>query len=161
MKRQISVAEAVQAASILYELNTKRDAILALATKAELKPAGGEESLLYEWHAFVHAAVLYGLMVQAPNIVVVEYLRATQTMLQSNGYSYDDALHFVDDAFSAYVKPLLHTQTQECPTIFFRRLEGKEISDVPSFSVALISGVMAMLFATVLDKLEMYEYLLD
>lgn len=161
MKRQLSVAEAVQAASILYELNSGRDAILALAAQAQLQIAGGEDALLREWRAFVHAAVLYSLMVHAPNIVVVEYLRATQAMLQNMGYTSEEALDFVDDAFSAYVEPLLCTKTQECPSIFFRRLEGKEIAEVSPHALALVSGVMAMLFATFLDTLEKFDFLLD
>ena len=120
MKRRLSVAEAVRAASILYELNSKPEGVLALARQAELpcSDPGAEKALLREWRAFVHAAVLYGLMVQAPNIVVVEYLRVTQDMLRHEGYTPDEAERFVD----------------------------------------VVSGVMAMIFAAVLDKLEQYEF---
>lgn len=163
MKRRLSVAEAVQAASILYELNSRSEGVLALAGRAELPCADPESQkvLLWEWRAFVHAAVLYGLMVQAPNIVVVEYLRATRDILRSEGYSPDEAERFVDDAFRAYVEPLLRTQTKECPAVFFRRLTGREPADAPPRSVAVVSGVMAMIFAAVLDKLEQYEFALE
>ena len=65
----------------------------------------------------------------------------------------------MDDAFRAYVDPLVRTRTEECPGIFFRRLSGKEVNEVPPRQVAVISGVMAMILAAVLDKLEQYEFL--
>mgnify|MGYP007063235701 CR=1 FL=1 len=68
-------------------------------------------------------------------------------------------IELVDDAFRAYVDPLVRTRTEECPGIFFRRLSGKEVSEVPPRQVAVISGVMAMILAAVLDKLEQYEFL--
>ena len=103
MKRKLTVAEAVKAASILFELNTGESGVLALAGKADLPCATDEEkkALMLEWRAFVHAAVLYGLMVQAPNVVVVEYLRVTQQMLGSLGYAPKEAEDFVDGAFRA------------------------------------------------------------
>lgn len=160
MKRRLSVAEAVRAASILYELNSKPQDVLSLARQAALPCAGPEEekALLREWRAFAHAAVLYGLMARAPNVVVVEYLRATQDMLRREGYTPDEAEQFVDGAFRAYTEPLLRTQTKECPALFFRRLTGREPADAPPHSVAVVSGVMAMIFAAVLDKLEQYEF---
>lgn len=71
----------------------------------------------------------------------------------------DEATLFVDDAFRAYVDPLVRTRTEECPAVFFRRLLGKEVQDVPARQLAVISGVMAMILAAVLDKLEQYEFL--
>lgn len=87
MKKQLSVARAVEAAGILFELNSGRQGVLAMAEQAGLSCASpdAEKKLLREWYAFVHAAVLYGLMVQAPNIVVVEYLRGTQDILAGLG----------------------------------------------------------------------------
>lgn len=160
MKRTLSVAEAVRAAGILYELNSGRDGVLSMAARAGLPCAGPEEekTLLREWRAFVHAAVLYGLMTQAPNVVVVEYLRVTQSMLEQAGYTPAEAEAFVDGAFRAYVEPLLRTQTRECPSVFFRRLLGREPSELPARTVATVAGVMAMIFAAVLDKLEQYEF---
>ena len=114
---------AVEAAGILFELNTKESGVLAMAQKAGLPCATAEEKsrLMLEWRAYVHAAVLYGLMVQAPNVVVVEYLRVTQDMLRRLGYSPEEAGDFVDGAFRSYVDPMVRTQTQECPAVFFRR----------------------------------------
>lgn len=160
MKRRLSVDEAVKAASILFELNTGEAGVLALAGRANLPCASDEEkkALMLEWRAFVHAAVLYGLMVQAPNVVVVEYLRVTQQMLGSLGYAPKEAEDFVDGAFRAYVDPLVRTKTQECPSVFFRRLLNKEVTEVPAEAAAVVSGVMAMILSAILDKLEQYEF---
>ena len=163
MKRKLTLAQAVEAAGILFELNTEPKGALAIAARAAL-PCGtdGEKAaFLWEWRAYVHAAVLYGLMVQAPNVVVVEYLRATQDMLRRLGYSAEQATDFVDGAFRAYTDPMVRTQTQECPAVFFQRLLGKELADVPAATVALISAVMAMVMSATLDKLEQYEYGLE
>ena len=160
MKRKLSVEEAVKAASILFELNAGESGVLALAGRAGLPCATEEEkkALMLEWRAFVHAAVLYGLMVQAPNVVVVEYLRVTQQMLGSLGYAPKEAEDFVDGAFRAYVAPLVRTKTQECPSVFFRRLLNKDVTEVPASAAAVVSGVMAMILSAILDKLEQYEF---
>lgn len=160
MKRKLSVAEAVQAAGILFELNAGEKGVLAMAEKAGLPCSTEEEkkALMLEWRAYVHATVLYGLMVQAPNVVVVEYLRVTQSMLQKLGYSPKEAEDFVDGAFRAYVDPMVRTKTQECPGVFFRRLLNKEVSEVPPATAAMVSGIMAMIMSAVLDKLEQYEF---
>lgn len=160
MKKKLDVATAVQAAGILFELNTGENGVLAMAQKAKLPCASGEEKkkLMLEWRAYVHAAVLYGLMVQAPNVVVVEYLRVTQSMLQKLGYSPKEAEDFVDGAFRAYVDPMVRTKTQECPDVFFRRLLNRGVSEVPTENAAVVSGVMAMVMSAILDKLEQYEF---
>jgi len=105
--------------------------------------------------------VLYGLIVQAPNVVVVEYLRVTQDMLHRLGYGSEQAADFVDGAFRAYTDPMVRTQTQECPGVFFQRLLNKPMADVPAQTVAMISAVMAMVMSATLDKLEQYEYGLE
>ena len=160
MKKKLTVARAVEAAGILFELNTKESGVLAMAQKAGLPCATAEEKsrLMLEWRAYVHAAVLYGLMVQAPNVVVVEYLRVTQDMLGKLGYSPAEAEDFVDDAFRAYADPMVRTRTQECPGVFFRRLLNKDVADVPADTAAMVSGVMAMVMSAILDKLEQYEF---
>lgn len=163
MKRSLSVAQAVEAAAILFSLNTGREGVLSLAAQAKLPCASEEERqrLFWEWRAFVHAAVLYGLMVQAPNVVVVAYLRSTQDMLKHLGYTQKEANAFVDGAFRAYSAPLVRTKTQECPAVFFRRLLNKKVEDVPASTAATVSGVMAMILSAVLDKLEEYDYKLE
>ena len=163
MKRRLTLAQAVEAASILFELNTEPKAALAIAARAGLPCATEEEqkAFLWEWRAYVHAAVLYGLMVQAPNVVVVEYLRVTQDMLHRLGYGSEQAADFVDGAFRAYTDPMVRTQTQECPGVFFQRLLNKPMEEVPAQTVAMISAVMAMVMSATLDKLEQYEYGLE
>ena len=163
MKRKLTLAEAVEAARILFEMNAGEQGVLALAAQAGLPCRTEEErgQLLVEWRGFVHAAVLYALMACAPNVVVVEYLRATQGILRSMGYSGKEGEAFVDGAFSAYAEPMVRTQTQECPALFFRRLMGKEISEVPEHGAAVLSGVMAMVLSAVMDKLEQYEFALE
>ena len=163
MKRRLTLAQAVEAAGILFELNTEPKAALAIAARAGLPCATEEEqkAFLWEWRAYVHAAVLYGLMVQAPNVVVVEYLRVTQDMLQRLGYGSEQAADFVDGAFRAYTDPMVRTQTQECPDVFFQRLLNKPMEEVPAQTVAMISAVMAMVMSATLDKLEQYEYGLE
>lgn len=163
MKRRLTLAEAVEAAGILFALNTEEKGVLAIARRAGLPCGTPEEqaSLMLEWRAYVHAAVLYGLMVQAPNVVVVAYLRETQAMLSRLGYSEEEAKGFVDGAFRDYTDPMVRTQTQECPAVFFRRLLGKPLADLPPQTVAMVSGVLAMIMSAVLDKLEQYEYGLE
>jgi len=163
MKRKLTLAQALEAAAILFELNTEERGALAIAERAGLPVAAENEraAFFWEWRAYVHAAVLYGLMVQAPNVVVVEYLRSTQSMLQRLGYSEDQAAEFVDVPFRAYSEPMVKTQTQECPSVFFRRLLEKDLTDVPAQTVAMMSGVMAMVMSAILDKLEQYEYGLE
>ena len=163
MKRKLTLAQALEAAAILFELNTEECGALAIAERAGLPVAAENEraAFFWEWRAYVHAAVLYGLMVQAPNVVVVEYLRSTQSMLQRLGYSEDQAAEFVDVPFRAYSEPMVKTQTQECPSVFFRRLLEKDLTDVPAQTVAMMSGVMAMVMSAILDKLEQYEYGLE
>ena len=163
MKKKLTVARAVEAAGILFELNTKESGVLAMAQKAGLPCATAEEKsrLMLEWRAYVHAAVLYGLMVQAPNVVVVEYLRVTQDMLRRLGYSPEEAGDFVDGAFRSYVDPMVRTQTQECPAVFFRRLMDRSVEEGPPATAAMVSAVMAMIMSAVLDKLEQYEFGLE
>lgn len=163
MKRKLSLAQAVEAAGILFELNTEEKGALAIAARAGLPCSSKDEqaAFLWEWRAYVHAAVLYGLMVQAPNVVVVEYLRVTQDMLHRLGYGSEQATDFVDGAFRAYTEPMVRTQTQECPGVFFQRLLNKPMAEVPAQTVAMISAVMAMVMSATLDKLEQYEYGLE
>lgn len=163
MKRQLSVAEAVEAGAILFELNSGREGVLALAAQAGLPCAGSEaeEAMLLEWRAFAHAAVLYGLIVHAPNVVVLEYVRATRALLARAGYFPEETESFVDDAFGAYMEPFLRAETKMGPQLFFDRLLGKPLEEVPARTVAVISGAMAMVLAAVLDKWEQYEFLTE
>ena len=82
-KKILSPEQAVQAACILFELNTREQDLLEMAQRAGV-PCGDDASrraLTREWYGFVHAAVVYGLMAQASNQVMAEYLRSTRTLL--------------------------------------------------------------------------------
>ena len=92
---------------------------------------------------------------------MIEYLRVTQDMLRRLGYTAEQATDFVDGAFRAYTDPMVRTQTQECPSVFFERLLKKPLAEVPAQTVAMISTVMAMVMSATLDKLEQYEYGLE
>lgn len=166
MKKSLSVARAVEAAHILVELNSGRESVLAMAERAGLLGPGGAggEAIVREWRAFARAAVLYGLMAQAPAVTVVEFLRGTREALTREGYSPAEAEVFVDGEFRAYVDPLLREKPGECPAVFFQRLRGDTLSAAAStgpHAVAVVSGVMAMVLAAILDKLEQYEFLAE
>ena len=65
-KKILSPEQAVQAACILFELNTREQDLLEMAPRAGV-PCGDDASrraLTREWYGFVHAAVVYGLMAQ-------------------------------------------------------------------------------------------------
>ena len=70
-KKQLSAAQGIEAACILFQLNSKTADILRLAENAGLPSAyahGPEQARLRaEWLAFVHAVVTAGLMQHAPN----------------------------------------------------------------------------------------------
>lgn len=165
MKRKLSLAEAVEAASILFELNSNREALRRVAENAVLQvpgdPAEADDKLWLEWAAFVHAAVLYALMAHAPNVVVVEYLRTTRNKLSGRGLDEAGINEFVDASFSPYVQPLLRDEARECPDIFFRHLLGRGIAEVDANCAAVISGTMAMVLAAVVDKLEQYDFMTE
>ena len=73
-KKQLSAAQGIEAACILFQLNSKTADILRLAENAGLPSAyahGPEQARLRaEWLAFVHAVVTAGLMQHAPNSVL-------------------------------------------------------------------------------------------
>ena len=102
-KKILSPEQAVQAACILFELNTREQDLLEMAQRAGV-PCGDDASrraLTREWYGFVHAAVVYGLMAQASNQVMAEYLRSTRTLLsQMAGYTPEQIESFIDDTFS-------------------------------------------------------------
>ena len=81
--KTLTPEQAVQAACILFEINTREQDLMEMADRAGI-PHDGETSrkaLVREWYGFVHAAVVYGLMAQASNQVMAEYLRSTRTLL--------------------------------------------------------------------------------
>lgn len=159
MKKILNSVEGVQAACFLFELNTGRDAVLGMAAKANLPCRTTEEQnlILREWYAFVHAVVLYGLMAKAPNLVVVEYLRSSRALLQRIAlYDEDTTTAFLDNAFAAYVEPLLQDERAKCPALFLSRCTSS--SSHSRQALVVVSQLMALVLAAILDKMEEYEF---
>lgn len=165
-KKQLSFAEGVEAACILFALNTDTTGVLRLAISARLPEeflyGEGQRHLLEEWTAFIHAVVTSGLMRTAPNSVLAAYLRQTKRLLQARG-GMDEAQAeaFVDGPFAAYMEHMAQEKQKECPALFFRRLMDKGLPDIPEKSSAVIAGTMAMALAAVLDKLEQYDIAME
>ncbi len=171
-RKPLSCLDGVRAACLLFELNTREEDILEMAVRAGVAPgttgpdgAGHpveQGDLLREWRGFVHAAVVYALMAEAPNAVVAEYLRATRELLGRAGYADEAVDRFVDDTFAAYIRLMARNRQKECPIRFYERVLG--VSDVrclPPERVAFLSGMMAITMCAVLDKLGNYEFLAD
>ena len=154
--------QAVQAACILFELNTREQDLLEMAQRAGV-PCGDDASrraLTREWYGFVHAAVVYGLMAQASNQVMAEYLRSTRTLLsQMAGYTPEQIESFIDDTFSSYIRLMAQNQQKQCPSLFYQRLVGEgALETLPKERVAFLSGMMAITMCAILDKLGQYEF---
>lgn len=160
-KKTLSPEQAVQAACFLFELNTREQDILEMADRAGI-PHGDAPSrkvLLREWYGFVHAAVVYGLMAQAPNMVMAEYLRSTRSLLgQTAGYSPEEIESFIDETFSGYIRLMAQNKQKLCPALFYQRLLGTEsLESLPAERVAFLSGMMAITMCAVLDKFGQYD----
>lgn len=126
-------------------------------------PCGDDASrraLTREWYGFVHAAVVYGLMAQASNQVMAEYLRSTRTLLsQMAGYTPEQIESFIDDTFSSYIRLMAQNQQKQCPSLFYQRLVGEgALETLPKERVAFLSGMMAITMCAILDKLGQYEF---
>ncbi|MFQ8735532.1 MAG: hypothetical protein ACLSAH_05340 [Bilophila wadsworthia] len=119
-KKILSPEQAVQAACILFELNTREQDLLEMAQRAVfLWRRRLRRALTREWYGFVHAAVVYGLMAQASNQVMAEYLRSTRTLLsQMAGYTPEQIESFIDDTFSSYIRLMAQNQQKQCPSLF-------------------------------------------
>jgi len=177
MKKKLSLQEAVQAGQIIYTLNTEREASLLLAKTAGLFDEGisctrdtslfmdAQEHFLWEWRAFVHSAVLYGLAEYSPAVVVIEYLRMIQDLLKSQDSLFNEELgkSFVDEPFQAYAGVILEKRVNACPQIFFKRYLDFDLNDTTNElkintthtqCITVISSSMAMLFAASLDAFE-------
>lgn len=171
-RKPLSRLDGVRAACLLFELNTREEDILEMAGRAGVAPgATGPEGtghpvkrddLLREWRGFVHAAVVYALMAEAPNVVVAEYLRATRELLARAGYEDEVVEHFIDNTFAAYIRLMAQNRQKECPIRFYEQVLGvSDISCLPSERVAFLSGMMAITMCAVLDKVGNYEFLAD
>ena len=182
-KKQLSAAQGIEAACILFQLNSKTADILRLAENAGLPSAyahGPEQARLRaEWLAFVHAVVTAGLMQHAPNSVLAGYLRETGNLLraaetgapaESNNAATAGTLaqaDFVDGPVAAYMALLGHGEQAGCPDLFCRRLaEGAApgVAAEPAADAraqARLAAAMALVISAVWDKLEEYEILPD
>lgn len=180
-RRRLTAAEGVEAACILFRLNTEQAAILGMAAHCGFPPAllEGESArtIRTEWRAFVHAAVTASLMQHAPSEVVMAYLRRTHALLAAcaasdagpsplPGESPDASAAplpeasvnaFVDGPFSAYMPHLAQGDPRSCPALFCRRT-GLDLPPEAALAVqARLAAVMALLISTLNDKLEGYD----
>lgn len=161
-KKELTFREGLEAACILFALNTEKKGVLHLIINAGFPDTffSGEENIKFthEWCAFIHAAVATALMQTAPNSILVAYLRQTKNLLQIQ-CSMDETKseQFIDGPFAAYMAAMAQEAPKECPTLFFKRLCGKELKEMPQKCVQLIAQTMAMAMAEILDRLEHYS----
>lgn len=157
--KTLSKDRAVEAACILFELNTDPQQIMRMGTEAGLMEHGIDTDMLCrQWCAFVHAAITAGLMVHAPNSVLVDYLRCTSALLKKHGIPKKEVKVFVDNDFSPYMELLGKEEQQQCPQIFFQKVcHIENMEEVPPHSLACVAGTMALLLSIVTDKLEQYD----
>lgn len=162
-KKTLSCAQSVEAAVILFELNTRKDEIASMARHAQLPDDAASSQKIYtEWLAFTHAALVYALMHRAPAIVVAEYLRGTTQMLQTHAaVSPEGANSFIDKVFTPYMECLVQEKQKECPEIFIRRITGQDSTTANPGTLQVVSGVMAMGLCSIMDALGQYEMLPD
>ena len=178
VKKQLSAAQGIEAACILFQLNSRQADILRLAGEAGLPgdtvPDASRLRLCLEWQSFTHAVVTAGLMQHAPNSVLVGYLRETGHLLaQARGEAAPRAeqnspslaqADFVDGPFAAQMALLGHGRQAECPGLFCQRLATDPLLTEAATDKrveARLAAVMAMVISAVWDKLEQYEILAD
>lgn len=178
-KKQLSAARGMEAACILFQLNSKTDAIIAMAQGAQM-PAEyltgpGAAMFCAEWRAFVHAVVTAGLMRHAPNVVFMGYLRQTGNLLADAGSIGDGPREdaeaaltaFVDGPFAQYMPLLAQEQQASCPDLFCQRLAVQaarlrgQATPPDDRAKARLAAIMAMVISAVWDKLEQYEFLAE
>ena len=171
-KKQLTAAQGIEAACILFAINTDVEGMVRLAHSAQL-PSGyldgpGAICFCSEWRAFTHAVVTAGLMQYAPNSVLMGYLRQTGNLLQhadqnqaaqhcqdadrpeAPGKSTKDAgtelEAFVDGPFAQYMPLLAQGQQSQCPELFCQRL-AMETARVRGEATPLDNQSMARLAA--------------
>ncbi len=165
-KKKLQKNQAVDAGCILFSLNTEPDQVLNMLEhmeKDDFTPKSIDSALFCrEWYGFVHAAIVAGLMVHAPNSVLVEYLRNTAALLKTRDIPEEESNTFVDKHFSPYMELVGHSEQKSCPQHFFATVCGIEnMENVPPRALAFISSTMALVLSTVTDKLEQYDILAD
>ena len=176
-KKQLTAAQGMDAACILFELNSKREHIAEIPEACLTEP-GALPDFCAEWRAFVHATVTAGLMQHAPNTVLVGYLRRTGELLTATAKAEGASLHtqavpvtedslnaFVDGPFAAYMPLLAQEKQHQCPVLFCRRLGYDEDSRITPEILkkiqARLAAVMALVITAIWDKLDQYEIAAD
>ena len=150
-KKQLRAAQGVEAACILFALNTDAEGMVRLAHSALLPPAylegAGAIRFCAEWRAFTHAVITAGLMQHAPNSVLMAYLRQTGNLLRQastpsgeeccqtsaapqaaedqESTAPDSLEAFVDGPFAGYMPLLAQGQQARCPELFCQRLASE------------------------------------
>lgn len=181
-KKQLSAAQGIEAACILFQLNSRTEDIHRLvrnmSESAQLSPAWlegeGLAHFCHEWRAFTHAVVTAGLMQHAPNNVLTGYLRQTGNLLRHAAAgapqrTEEDAgslESFVDGPFARYMPLLAQEGQAQCPGLFCRRLAAEEAhyGVFPATDArvqARLAAAMALVISAVWDKLGEYEILPD
>ena len=165
-KKKLSLKQGVDAACILFTLNSEKEQVLNLLVQMEkdsFSPNSIDKELFcFEWYAFVHAAVVAGLMVHAPNITLVEYLRQTSSLLQTKGIAIAKTQNFVDQHFTPYIELVGMEDQKLCPERFFQMVcKINKIENIPKKALALISATMALVMSAIADKMDKYEFLAD
>lgn len=181
-KKQLSAAQGIEAACVLFQLNSRTEDIRRLVRNifesAQLSPAWlegeGLTRFCHEWRAFTHAVVTAGLMQHAPNNVLTGYLRQTGNLLrhaaagapQRTEEDAENLESFVDGPFARYMALLAQERQAQCPGLFCRRLAAEQ-TDCGVFPAtdarvqARLAAAMALVISAVWDKLGEYEILPD
>ncbi len=164
--KKLGKAQAVDAACILFSLNTEPDQVLKMIEQMEkdgFAPLSiSRELFCREWYGFVHATIVANLMVHAPNSVLVDYLRTTSALLKTRNIPKDEAKNFVDTHFAPYMELVGKEEQKACPEQFFKAVCNIQSLDaVPPRALAFLSGTMALVMSAVTDKLEQYEILAE
>ncbi len=169
-KKKLSAQRGIEAACILFQLNSKRDDILAMARSAQMPKEylHGEGAAVFcnEWRAFTHAVVTAGLMQYAPNSVLVGYLRQTSNLLAIDATpqpSDAEVTAFVDGPFVQYMPLLAHERQAECPELFCQRIADQTAQTnggtLPNnHAKARLAAMMAMVISAINDKMEEYVF---
>ena len=179
-KKQLSAAQGLEAACILFQINSKTADIINMASGAEMPEeylsGPGAEMFCAEWRAFVHAVVTAALMQHTPNTVFLAYLRQTGNLLTAAAGDYDPADEkainaalnaFVDGPFAQYMPLLAQEQQVRCPDLFCQRLAIQaanlrgQSTPPDDHAKARLAAIMAMVISAVWDKLEQYDIQAD
>ena len=165
-KKLLSAAQGVEAACILFQLNSKTADIINMASGAQMPDeylsGPGADMFCAEWRAFVHA----------PNTVFLAYLRQTGNLLAAASNDFDGADEkavnaalnaFVDGPFAEYMPLLAQEQQVRCPELFCQRLAVQaanlrgQATPPDDHAKARLAAVMALIISAVWDKLEQYD----